>query len=317
MSCSSKPKRRQHKQKNYRRLPDPACTEAVRRKLENIEQYQPLDPQGMREKIKDLTETKRLKDWFDNEEGEQTETVKVYLCVSPLSSSSVVVEDLQGGSMSKLRRKFQQFCDWGINSEASLKINNTVIKWSSSELIEPHLEAMYSGDYRAAGAACCRLEDSGQHVVFLGKSKNLNELLEVIMTYNQKFSYHPSSRNSKTFIKDALRALGLEYPRMLSVYDDYVQKIKSLKSSSVPEQFENPNALSHYVNNNMDKLNTNIHDLEYIYCMCIISHVTHPRRDEEASAGRGCSDIEYCLQDLDSTITLVKDDLIFNQFWYQ
>ena len=316
MSCSSKPKRRQHRQ-NYKHFhPDPACTEAVRRKLENTEQYQPLDPRDMREKIKDLTEKQRLKDWFDNEEGEQTETVKVYLCSSPPSSSSMT-EDLQGESMSKLRRRFQQFCDWGVNSEYSLKINKTIIKWSSSGLIEPHLEALYSGDYRAAGAACSRLEDSGQHVIYLGKSKRLNELLEVIVMYNERFSYHPSSRNSKTFIKDALKALGIEFPQMLSLFEDYMQKIKSLKSSSVPEQFENPNALSHYVSHNLDKLNTNIHDLEYIYCTCIISHVTNPRRDTEASAVRGCSDIEYCLQDLDSTISQVKDDLIFNQFWFQ
>lgn len=317
MSCSSKRKRHQCKPK-YRHLPDPGSTETVRRKLEKIEQYQPLDPNGMREKIKDLTEMQRLKDWFDNEEGEQTETVKVYLCSSPPSNSSTT-EDLQGqgGSVSKLRRRFQQFCDWGVNSETSLKINKTMITWSSSGLIEPHLEDMYSGDYRAAGAVCSRLDDSGRHVVLLGKSKQLKQLLAVITMYNEKFSYHPSNRNSKTFIKDALKALGLKFPRMLSLFEDYVQKIKSQKSSSVPEHFETSNALGHYVRHNLDKLNTNIHDLEYIYCMCMISHVTNLRRDREALTERGCSEIEYCLQDLDSTISLVTDDLTFNQFWFQ
>ena len=313
MSCSSKRKRRQYRP-NYRLIhPDPACTETVRRKLENTEQYQPLDPRGMREKIKDLTEIERLKDWFDNDEGEHTETVRVYLCISPSPSSSVR-EDPQC-SMSKLRRRFEQFCSWDINREISLKINNTIIKWSTSGLIEPHLEALYSGDYRAAGA---KLEDSGQHIIYLGKSKQLNQLLQEIVMYNERFFFHLSTRNSTTFIKDALKALGIEFPRNLSLVEDYVQKIKSMKSYSVPEQFESPNALSHYVNHNLDKLSTNIHDLEYIYYMCIVSHVASNQwRDTEAPAARECSDIEYCLQDLDSIISQVKDDLIFNQFWFQ
>lgn len=317
MSSSSKPKRRQCNL-NYRHIPEPACAETVRRKLENMEQYQPLDPRGMREKIKDLTEMQRLKDWFDNEEGEQTEMVKVYLCSSPPSSSTKMEDpQVQDCNMSKLRRRFQQFCDWGISSETSLKINSTILKWSSSGLIEPYLEDLHSGDYRAAGAACSRLEESGQHVIYLEKSKQLNALLEVITTYNMRFSYHPSNRNCKTFVKDALKALGIELPPALSLFEDYMQKIRSLKSSSVPEQFENPDALSHYVNQNLDKLSTNIHDLEYIYCMCIVSHVTKPTRVADASAERRCSDTEYCLQDLDSTILPVKDDLIFNQFWFQ
>ncbi len=308
MFSSSKPKRRQRKQ-NYRHIPEPAGAETVRRKLENMEQYQPLDPRDMREKIKDLMEMQRLKDWFDNEEGEQMETVKVYLCSSPPSSSSKM-EDLQmqgGNKTSKLRRRFQQFCDWGINSETSLKINSTIIKWSSSGLVEPHREDLHSDDYRAAGAVCSRLEDSGRHIIYLGKSKQLNGLLEVITMYNVRFSYHTSNRNSKTFVKDALKALGIEFPQTLSLFEEYMQEIKSLKSSNVPEQFENPDALSHYVNQNLDKLSTNIHDLEYIYSMCIVSHVTKPTRVTD----------EYCLQDLDSTIFEVKDDLLFNKYWFQ
>ena len=314
MSSFSKPKRRQ-RNLNYRHIPEPACAETVRRKLESMEQYQPLDPRGMREKIKDLTEIQRLKDWFDNEEGEQTETVKVYLCSSPPSSGSRMEDSqVQGHNMSKLRRRFQQFCDWGINGEISLKINGTILKWSSSGLIEPYLEDLHSGDYRAAGAACSRPEDSGQHVIYLGKSKQLSALLEVITTYNMRFSYHPSNRNCKTFVKDALKALGIELPPVLSLFEDYMQKIRSLKSSSVPEQFENPSALSHYVSQNLDKLSTNIHNLEYIYCLCIISHVTTQMRVADTSAERGCLDTEYCLQDLESTIFPVKDDLIFNQY---
>ena len=313
MSCSSKRKRRQCKP-SYRQLhPDTGCTETVRRKLENIEQYQPLDPQGMREKIKDLTEMERLKDWFDNDEGEHTETMRVYLCVSPSPCSSVG-EDPQGHK-SKLRRRFEQFCNWGINREISLKINNTILKWSPTGLIEPHLEAMHSGDYRAASS---RLEESDQHIICLGKSKQLNELLQVIMMYNQRYYFHPSSKNSTTFVKDALKALGIGCPPNLSLVEDYEQKIKSLKSYSIPDQFENSNALSYYVNHNLDKLSTNIHDLEYIYYMCIVSYVTsYQKRDTGATAVKGCSDIEYCLQDLDSTISQARDDLIFNQFWFQ
>ena len=38
------------------------------------------------------------------------------------------------------------------STETSLKINDTILKWSTTGLIEPHLEALHSGDYIGAGA---------------------------------------------------------------------------------------------------------------------------------------------------------------------
>ena len=309
MSSSSKPRRRRRPPYNKIYHPDLTQSEVVRKKLETMEQYQPLDPQGMKEKIRDLTEMQRLKDWFDNEEGEYTETVKVSLCIT-VPPSSLMREDLQG-CKSNLRGRFEQFCKWGVNCETSLKINGTILKWSSTGLIEPHLEDLHSGDYLGAGAVCNRQEARGQQVLYLGRSKQLNKLLQVIAMYNERFSFHTFNRNSMTFVKDALNALGIEFPRTLSLFEDYAQRIKSLKTSSVPERFESSNALSHYVRHNLDKLSTNSYDIEYIYYMCIVSYISNRGRDTE------CSDIEYCLQDLDSTIFQIQDDLIFNQFWFQ
>lgn len=314
-SCRS---RRGHRAKcaNVYQQLDTSQSESVRRKLEKMEQYQPLAPRDMREKIKDLTEMKRLKDWFDDDEGAHTDRVSVTMYVHTYSSgnatSSTVGQDRNGTL--NLRRKFEQFCEWGVISDVSLKVNKTILKWDATELIEPHLEALLTNDDNAAGAVCSRPETKE---IYLGKSSKLNELLDLITMYNERHSFHHLRRNSKTFVCDALNALGIACPQILSVFEDYTERVKQLRSPNIPEEFDSPIGLSHYVKQNFQKVLKSPHDIEYLYFTCTISQVTSKGRKTSVTTARECSELECCLQDLDSAICQVQGDLIFHQFWIQ
>lgn len=317
-SCRSSSKGRKAKCVNpYEKL-GTSTNETVRRKLETMEQYQPLAPLDMREKIRDLTELKRLRDWFDDDEGRHTDKVSVWLCISSRSRSSTVGvppgEGEDRGRALSLRRKFEQFCEWGVNSDVSLRVNRTILKWNETSIIEPHLESLPGNDYNPAGAVCSRPETREK---YLGESSKLNELLNVITTYNERRSFDQSNRNSKHFIRDALKALGIPCPQVLSVYEDYVERIKVLRSPNIPEKFDSPIALCHYTKHNFRRVQRNVHDIEYLYFMCIVSHMSSPARETSVSSAQECAELNSCLHDLDGAVREVQGDLIFHEFWIQ
>lgn len=259
---------------------------------------------------------KRLKDWFDDDEGAHTDKVSVTLYISTRTSGNTTRSTESGdcnGTLS-LRRKFEQFCEWGVNSDVSLKVNKTILKWDGTELIEPHREALPNSDDNGAGAFCSQPQTKE---IYLGKSRKLNELLDLITTYNERYAFHCSTRNSKTFVCDALNALGITCPQILSVFDNYTERIKQLRSHRMPEDFDSPIALSHYVKQNFQKVVKNPHDIEYLYFMCIVSQMKSKGRETSGSTARKCSELECCLQNLDSALCQVQDDLLFHQFWIQ
>ena len=318
--CSkSKPKRRKVKPKDLYESLGPGQSEFVRKKLENIQYYQPLSPSDTKEKIRDLTDKSKLKDWFDNEEGAHTDNVSVWLRIPtpPRETSSTVSTAAgydRGSTACCQRRRFEQFCEWGVNCEVSLKVNNTILKWDKTELVEPHLEDLFSSSYfNPASAASSRPETFD---VFLGKTKKLNKLLEVIARYNERHSFHPSRRNSKTFVQEALTALGIACPPILLLFEDYREKIKSLRSQNVPEEFDSPLALTHYIKYNLTTISANPLDTEYIYFTCCHCHVTTKQR-RGTTERELTSELEFSLQDLDSAMCQIQADLVFNKYWFQ
>lgn len=323
MSSSCKPNRgRRCKPANKYGPLVTARSEAVRQKLENIQDYQPLKPQDMKEKIRDLTEMKRLSDWFDNEEGKYTDMVRVSIYFSPPTRTSKIADNR--GDTSSLRSNFEQFCEWGLNSEASLKINDTILKWDATGLVEPHREALYDNSCGAAASAqYSRLGGNGHHFISLGVSNRLNQLLNLIIMYNERYTFHPLNRNSRTFVCEALQVLGLEFPQNLKLFEDYRRRIKSLRSchtQSIPEIFDNHAELESCIKHNLRTAITNTYDIEYLYYLCILNHVIFLRRNAmrtNNSALKEYSEVQVCPHELETAIYQVQDKLFFNQCWFQ
>lgn len=314
--CRSKPLRGcRAKCKRYGQL-ESAQSEFVRRKLETIEHYQQLSIRDMKKKVRDLTDVMKLKDWFDDQEGQHTDEVSVTLLVSvpPRSygMASSTAQTFNDGSMSP-RMMFECFCDWAVNCDVMLKVNRAILKWDKNELVEPCLEDMLDSndDYNAAAVRSRpRIKE-----VFLGKSNKLKELLAMIAMYNERYTFHPSQRNSKTFVNDVLKVLGIRRPGMLSLLEDYTERIKSLRSRNIPKKLDSTAELSDFIRHNLDRVVTNQHDVEYLYFMCVLSHVTG--RGKESSTGSEQAEIELCLQNLDSAIMDVQSNLVINEFWSQ
>ena len=310
-TCSkSKPRKRRVKPKDLYESLGPGRSETVRKKLENIQHYQPLTAREMKEKVKDLTERNKLKDWFDNDEGVHSDKVTVGLQVSAVPRGPTSTGSSAATTCCN-RNQFELFCEWGMNCDVSLKVNNTIIKWDETELVEPHLEDLFS--YNPASAVSSPPETIE---LPLGKSKKLNQLLDVIALYNERHSYDASSRNSKTFVQDALKALGIECPRILCLFEDYSERVKSLRSEGVPDNFTSPHALTHYIKHNLYRVSINPLDTEYLYFTCCRCLVASKHRGATTKREVGL-ELEYCLQDLESPICQIQADLIFNQYWFQ
>ncbi len=81
------------------------------------------------------------------------------------------------------------------------------------------------------------------------KKTIFKELAKVISRYNTRFHYHPTSRNCQGFVRDALKALGIDNKPETPQPNPQLQELQSKKSKSMPSGFPRHEDLDAYLMN--------------------------------------------------------------------
>ena len=89
--------------------------------------------------------------------------------------------------------------------------------------------------------------------LILDKKTIFKKLAKVISRYNTKFHYHPISRNCQGFVRDALKALGIDNvsatPQPNPQPNPRLQELQSKKSKGIPSSFARHEDLDAYLMN--------------------------------------------------------------------
>ena len=300
----------------------PGRAEAMKEKLRNTQQYGNLRPSQLNQLASNYTDKAKLHELFETSQnggagasarpGRRGDSVKLFLArpqyedrEQALTATGTVA------TPESIELRFEQFCNYGINSEAALQVGGQYFKWTQDSLVIPQGTKIRDDSH---GAPPLSLGDEAP--INLGETDKLDQLLELVAEYNGIHYYHPISRNSKVFVHDALLRLGKRSHPLLQVFDEYQKKIKRQQTLDIREGFRNHRELDQYYGQTdhaaIVKKEQNV---EYLYFLCICFHVQLGKAtDGRAAAQRQmCGEPDCCLQYLKSDLT--QENLIFNDSW--
>ena len=326
-SKESKSKKKRPRGHQYERVPQilSSRAEIAKEKLSKTPEYGILRPSERNNLAVELTDKAKLHELFETPPApingggvspsapRRTDTsrisVKLYL------ARREGVEDREQtftGSAARpdsIELRFEQFCSYGINSEAALQVGDQYFKWTRDSLVIPRGIKIRDD---SLGAQPMSLGDEIPYE--LGETNKLDQFLELVAEYNGMHCYHPISRNSKKFVCDALARLGKtvqDYP-LLQVFGNYYDRIKTC---SIQDEFRNHRALDEYYKaTDHATIVGNKRNVEYLFFVCVCFHVLDKATgDSAASRQWTCDEHDCCLPFLHSNLT--PENLIFNDFW--
>ena len=296
--------------------------EAMKEKLRKTQQYGKLRPSQLNQLASDYTDKAKLHELFETPQnggagantrpGRRGVSVKLFLArpqyedrEQALTATGTVV------TPESIELRFEQFCSYGINSEAALQVGDQYFKWTPDSLVIPQGTKIRDDSHGAQP-----LSVGDEPSIDLGETDKLDQLLELVAEYNGTHYYHPISRNSKVFVRDALLRLGKHIHHLLQVFDEYQKKIKRLHTLDIRDGFRNHGELDQYYGRTdhatIVKREQNV---EYLYFLCVCFHIQLGKATDGSAAAqrRMCGELDCCLQYLKSDLT--QENLIFNDSW--
>ena len=299
--------------------------ESARVKLRKLQEYRNFKPFELKKLAADLTDKERLKaTWFETPDGQEdggqeavtpavlrSVPVKLFLA---LPQREVREHTLTGSVASddSIEAQFEQFCSYGINSEAALMVGGQYLKWVSSNLVIPRGEKIRDD---SDGAGLISIGDEAP--TDLGDSDKLYDLLELVADYNGTGVYNTVRKNAKVFVRDALQKLGKPVPPLLEVFDNYQQRVMDACRFAIPREFKSHGDLDNYFKQNHAAVVKNQRSVEYLSFLCVCFHVKAHSAVVGVADGRQktCSEPDCCLPFLLTNLT--KDSLIFSDYWWR
>lgn len=217
---------------------------------------------------------------------------------------------------------------------AALVIDDVLVEWDDASLIIPStaekewvFQTRLKGNYaKVAQAMKPQMKDSARRMdlekqieqvfeVTKQKQEAINQLIEVIIHYNKMYEYNVLLRNCQHFVKDAMKALGVDkVPQFTGVFQDYLTELKRGKSRNILEKFDNHAALDEHVNT-LIKPGLTQHDLEYILCQYFMFHVSSQRVSPTAQDPEWQCEEETCrMSEIEHMLERDTGSLLFTTF---
>ena len=332
--CRSIKDKKRRRRVDYRPLdqdpyrePIPANAQQALEKLRNTAGYEQQTPRELKKWAVDLTNAEIIRStWFGTprhdggeEEGAEAPqvhrlgTVELFLAQPAQGEHR---EHTLTGSVAgndSIERKFERFCSYGVCTEAAVRVDGVYLKWEASSLVIPKLEKIRD---ETEGPQPLSIGDELPRA--LGESGNLDNLLELVARYNGGYIYKRLSRNSKSFVRDALHALRKDVPPLLDVFENYQQRIHDACLPVIQKEFGSHRDLDEYYKRTDHAIIVrNKRNVEYLFFVCVCFHVrgVRGRSGNGGRGGRGgtCTEEDCCLPYLLSD--LPEDGLMFDRFW--
>lgn len=217
---------------------------------------------------------------------------------------------------------------------AALVVDDVVVEWNDTSLILPStdeqewvFQTRLHGDYnKVAEAMKPEMRDSARKMdlqkqieqVFEAtkeKQMAINQLIQVIIHYNENYEYNVLNRNCQHFVLDAMKALGVnEIPQFTGVFQDYFTELKRGKSKNVLEKFDTHTALDEHVNS-IIKPGLSQHDLEYLLCQYFMFHVSSRKRSPRGQDADWKCEEETCrMSEIEHMLERDNGSLLFTTF---
>lgn len=295
--------------------------ETAKEKLRNTREYANLRPSQWNQLASEYTDRAKLHELFETPQdgggasaaGARPRTDRVSVKLYLARPQGVDRELTFTGSVARpdsIELHFEQFCSYGINSEAALQVGGQYFKWTADSLVVPRGVKIRDDSH---GAQPLSLGDEIPDD--LGETDKLDQLLELVAEYNGMHYYHAINRNSKTFVCDALRRLGKRVHPLLQMFGNYHEKIKRLQTLGIQDELRSHKELDvYYKGTDHATIVKNKRNVEYLFFLCVCFHVLGKARDGSTAAQRWtCDEHDCCLPYLLSNLT--EKDLIFEDFW--
>ena len=293
--------------------------ESAKAKLLKIGEYQQCRPSEVNKLAQDLTDKDSLKaKWFttplgEEEDGGGRRGVSVQLFLAD-PHGEAPREFTYSGAVARenqIEPRFEQFCSYGINTEAALFVGGQYLKWVPSSLVIPK-GTKIRDDSAVDGAQPMSIGD--EIPIDMGETDKLDQLLELVADYNGRGVYSAISKNSKVFVLEALRRLGKTAPLLLTVFENYEQRIKDARELVIQEKFRNHRDLDNYYQNNHPIIVRNQRNVEYLFFLCVCFHVKRGHATFGVSGRREvCPEQDCCLPPLLSDLT--EERIMFKEYW--
>ena len=217
---------------------------------------------------------------------------------------------------------------------AALVIDDVVIEWDDSSLILPSVEqkewvfqATLCGDYnKVAEAMKPEMRDSAKKMnvpkqieqVFEAtkeKQQAINQLIQLIIHYNQNHEYSVLTRNCQHFVLDAMKVLGVEkVPQFSGVFQSYFSELTRGKSKDIIERFDTHAALDEHVDTIIQP-GLSQHDLEYLLCQYFMFHVSSRKKSPHGLNEDWKCEEESCrMNEIEDILEKCSGSLLFTTF---
>lgn len=148
------------------------------------------------------------------------------------------------------------------------------------------------------------------YIVASEKKKLIDNLIDVIVRYNNHHYYSLFSRNCQDFVREALEALEVKLPsEFTGGLGKYYKALIKGKTPSVPSEFPSHSALDRYI---LSKKRANTisrmpqHDLEYILTLYFRFHLESKsklRKQHAALEEWECGEVHCCME---AVVELIK-----------
>lgn len=187
---------------------------------------------------------------------------------------------------------------------AALQVGDVILEWNDSSLVVPHFAEhddqlmktdvrhltdwvnFTSGEVPRVREAIQSLDYRKQieliYKVTAEKQRLIDNLVDVIVTYNQQYYYDIIRRNCQHFVTDALRALGVTEPiEFTGGLGEYFRALKQGRSKALHAKFTDHVHLDNYVrekeqSGEISQLTK--HDLEYLLAQYFRYHLEQKTR---------------------------------------
>lgn len=217
---------------------------------------------------------------------------------------------------------------------AALVIDDVVVEWDDTSLILPSTEerewvfqTRLQGSYnKATEAMKPKMKDSARRMdlqeqieqvfeVTREKQQAINQLIQIIIHYNENYEYSVLNRNCQHFVIDAMKALGVnEIPQFTGVFQDYFTELKKGKSKNIIEKFDSHAALDEHVNT-IIRPGLSQHDLEYLLCQYFMFHVSSRKRSPRGQDADWKCEEETCrMSEIENMLERDTGSLLFTTF---
>lgn len=216
---------------------------------------------------------------------------------------------------------------------AALQVGDVILEWNDSSLVVPHFAehddqlmktdvrhltdwvSFTSGEVPSVREAIQSLDYRKQieliYKVTAEKQRLIDNLVDVIVTYNRQFYYDVIRRNCQHFVTDALKALGVTEPiEFTGGLGEYFRALKQGRSKALHATFTSHVHLDNYIREKEQSgevVQLTKHDLEYLLAQYFRYHLeqkTRLQRDnkEVDLNDWGCEVKGCCMERLEKRI---------------